>query len=558
MSRPTRRAAIRANILLGFRQPDSSSSSEDEIEASSTDDELEDNVLSNDSEEEKTDSDAEGEFEGSAGSVVAGHQMISRNGQELWRTQPDRINAQHRRHNILREEAGPTKQAFSKCGRSPEEAFKLFITEEMVSAIVKYTNKEGRLRYKQAWKELTCEEMYVFFGLLMLAGVYRSKNSAVIELWSATDGRPIFNKSMSRDRFTAICALIRFDDKDTREARRSTDKFAPLRQVFEAFAVKCRSSYKAGANVTVDEQLVTFRGRCCFKIYIPSKPGKYGMKVWILCDAETGYCINLQPYVGRRGNEREIGQGSRVVLELTDCISGSGRHITADNFFSSINLVRALLGRQLTYSGTMRKNKGEIPSEMLPNRSRQVESSILGFQDNLALASYVPKSNRSVILITSLYCNEEIVVEEKKKPRVIVEYNKCKGGVDTLDQVVRGYTCRRKCRRWPFVMFCNLLDIAAYNAYIIYTSIHPSYAKNVSHKRRVFLVELAKSLLPQSASTESGHGEQQQQPGAKGHQPLRCHICPRTKDRKTPHICEKCGKNVCREHARLTCAHCSE
>jgi hypothetical protein len=65
----------------------------------------------------------------------------------------------------------------------------------------------------------------------------------------------------------------------------------------EEVEVKSRSSYKAGANVTVDEQLITFRGRSGFKVYIPSKPGKYGMKVWMLCDAETGYCMNLQPYV---------------------------------------------------------------------------------------------------------------------------------------------------------------------------------------------------------------------------------------------------------------------
>ena len=53
------------------------------------------------------------------------------------------------------------------------------------------------------------------------------------------------------------------------------------------------------------------------------------------------------------------------MLELTDHLQESGRHITGDNFFTSINLVRALLGRQMTYSGTIRKNKGEIPTDVL-------------------------------------------------------------------------------------------------------------------------------------------------------------------------------------------------
>ena len=87
-----------------------------------------------------------------------------------------------------------------------------------------------------------------------------------------------------------------------------------------------------------------------------SKPGKYGMKIWILCDSDNSYCCNAQIYIGRVG-ARDIGQSHRVVMELTDHMSGSGRHLTADNFFTDITTVRTLLGRQNTYTGTLRKNK---------------------------------------------------------------------------------------------------------------------------------------------------------------------------------------------------------
>ncbi|XP_047141337.1 piggyBac transposable element-derived protein 4-like [Hydra vulgaris] len=123
----------------------------------------------------------------------------------------------------------------------------------------------------------------------------------------------------------------------------------------EMFTTKCKSNYNPSAYLTVNEQLVTFRGRCPFKMFIPTKPGKYGMKIWILCDAETSYCINLQPYIGRVNGVRDVGQGTRVVLELTDHLNGSGRHITADNFFTNIHLPRALLGRKMTYTGTIKK-----------------------------------------------------------------------------------------------------------------------------------------------------------------------------------------------------------
>ena len=82
----------------------------------------------------------------------------------------------------------------------------------------------------------------------------------------------------------------------------------------------------------MDEQLVTFDGRCPFKMYIPSKPVRYGIKIWILADAVTHYCLNADIYTAKIGTEREKMQASRVVLELTQHMSNSGRNVVADNF----------------------------------------------------------------------------------------------------------------------------------------------------------------------------------------------------------------------------------
>jgi hypothetical protein len=67
---------------------------------------------------------------------------------------------------------------------------------------------------------------------------------------------------------------------------------------------------------TIDEQLVTFRGRCAFRAYMPNKPGKYGIKVWVLCDAKTFYCCNFKVYLGSTGNAPERNKGARVVKDL--------------------------------------------------------------------------------------------------------------------------------------------------------------------------------------------------------------------------------------------------
>ncbi|XP_054740501.1 piggyBac transposable element-derived protein 4-like [Anastrepha obliqua] len=54
------------------------------------------------------------------------------------------------------------------------------------------------------------------------------------------------------------------------------------------------------AEMTLDEQLLSFRGRCSFRQYIPNKPAKYGLKVFALVDVHYPYTYNLEIYAGQQ------------------------------------------------------------------------------------------------------------------------------------------------------------------------------------------------------------------------------------------------------------------
>jgi Transposase IS4 len=83
----------------------------------------------------------------------------------------------------------------------------------------------------------------------------------------------------------------------------------------------------------MDEQLVGFRGHCPFRQYIKSKPARYGLKLWALCDSATSYSLNMQVYTGKKAGERaEKNQGERVVCHMIEVIKRSGRNVTTDNF----------------------------------------------------------------------------------------------------------------------------------------------------------------------------------------------------------------------------------
>lgn len=61
--------------------------------------------------------------------------------------------------------------------------------------------------------------------------------------------------------------------------------------------------------------------------------------------------------IGLTGEDRKMQKPTQSVIRLAKPIFGSNRNITADNYFSSVELVSELKERKLTYVGTLRKNK---------------------------------------------------------------------------------------------------------------------------------------------------------------------------------------------------------
>ena len=83
----------------------------------------------------------------------------------------------------------------------------------------------------------------------------------------------------------------------------------------------------------------------------------------------------------------------------------------------------------------------------------------------------------------------------EKKPEVILYYNSTKNGVDTLDRMVRTYSCKRMTRRWLVALFYNIIDVSAVNAYAIWQQIQNDSTSTISMKKRLtFLIQLGKEF----------------------------------------------------------------
>lgn len=394
---------------------------------------------------------------------------------------------------------------------SPREAWELFLSEEILLQVIKGTNVEGQRianAREKAWLKVDQLELKAWIGLCILSGSEKSWDVAVRELFGSPFQNPMYKATMSINRFEDIRRALRFDDKRTRPARLATEHMAAFRDMWEMFLVNCRRRFIPNDCVTVDEQLVPFRGRCKFLQYMPSKPAKYGIKIFWVCDARVPYAIDAKVYTGRQpGDEVQKNLGEKIVKELCSALRHTGRNITMDNFFTTIPLAQELLESGLTIVGTLRQNKPDIPAVMKASSTRKLYSTEFGFNGNVTMASYVRKKGKVVVLLSTMHQNKMLDENsEKKKPEIITFYNKSKGGVDLVDQMVGTYTCKRQTQRWPMVLWYNMLDVATLNAYSIFKAQHPNDKGGIP-ERRLFLRELSRELiLPQMQQRLEGNG----------------------------------------------------
>lgn len=126
-------------------------------------------------------------------------------------------------------------------------------------------------------------------------------------MWSddQTFSRPIPKATMSRNRFEVLLQILRFDDVQARHHMNAAGgpvvlpKSAPVQGMLRKFDQNLRRYYEPGCLLTVDEMLVEFRGRAPFRVYMKSKPGRYGLKVWTVVDTKTSYMVGYQLYEGK-------------------------------------------------------------------------------------------------------------------------------------------------------------------------------------------------------------------------------------------------------------------
>ena len=323
------------------------------------------------------------------------------------------------------------------------------------------------------WHPTTATEMKAFVALNIVMGVKNFPEYA--DYWST---EPILHDAfvaaiMPRRRYEKLCQFMHCSiaaDEDR------ADKLTKVRPLITLCQQNFRACFAPSKNLSVDEAMIQFDGRLAWKQYMPKKPVKWGIKLWCLCDAATGYCLAFTVYTGAEINDVAPTHdlGYRVVMQLMGNYLHQQRHVYADNYFTSVKLASDLLRSGTYMCGTTRSNRREYPNTLASALLQPGESLKWTNGDNVMLLKW--RDKRDVFMIATNDAGLDVVRRVRRHntevdlpvPSCVKRYNSLMGGVDRLDQLRAYYSVGRAGRRWWKYIFWGVLNIGMINAYILW------------------------------------------------------------------------------------------
>ncbi|XP_033761258.1 piggyBac transposable element-derived protein 4-like [Pecten maximus] len=308
----------------------------------------------------------------------------------------------------------------------------------------------------------------IFFNMCLL------KKLSIAEYWNVllpSQASVWFRKVLSRNRFQIIMKFLHVADFQRMVPRQhpAYDPASRFRPLLSFINNQFRRYVVPKRELCVDETLVGSRGHSVMRQYIPSKASKYGVKFWMLCEAATGYIMQMFVYRGKEFDPTPRGelQGTNVVHDLLSAseLLNKGYHVFCDSFFCSIHLGTALLRCRTYLTGTLRKNR-PMPLT-IRNGNPDTETPI--YMRNGQMLCLVYRENddkKPTRLLSTLIPAQQLPTG---RPRIVQSYNKYMGAVDLDDALMSSYCYQRKNKKvWKKIVL-NLFHRIMLNAYILYS-----------------------------------------------------------------------------------------
>ena len=463
-----------------------------------------------------------------------------------------------------------------KCGRPegvprPETVFELYWSDATVDRIVLETNRyartflpprgdnPARTKGGSDWEDVDRNEIKGWLGICILMGCKRLPS--IRQYWMRSQPFlycDLISSVMTLERWQRILRCLHLVHNSTliRDvANVNFDRIAKTRWLVEMFVQVSKDIYNLEREITVDECVIPYKGKYCYiRQFMPDKPVRFGIKVWLLASSKSRFVTGMEVYFGEGTGAGPHGLGYHVVERMMKGLEHRGHCLVIDNFFGSVNLFHELMCQGIWATGTVRKTSKNLPGGLYRDTDPTVRGSMLirnhvhrqmgvvSWQDKkmvtLLSTAAAPWEPNTQVLRRIPGMRGQLIVPSSPMHRQYVEYMR---GVDVTDQLRGNYSSQLRCHKWWMKIFHLIVDQSMVNSYVTWVKDMQDMGMPVmSHL--AFKISVGRHLL-QGAIEDRRRRQRPSPPTPR--RPPRLHVHFRSNLRRRCVVCGRIQKWYC-------------
>lgn len=365
---------------------------------------------------------------------------------------------------------------------TPVQYFRKLFDSDLLTYIVEQTNLYATQTDVASNFHIDTNELEQFIGIILYMSLISVPGTR--RYWNSKCGIPQVSNVMPLRRWEQIKRYIHFADNSMLPIE-PPDRIFKIRKLVEGIR-KNLNIIPLEQHLSVDEQIVPFKGRSGLKQYNPKKPKKWGYKLFCMAGA-SGIVYDFEIYTGsmeQPSHLPNISISSNVVLRLAQIIPENQNFLLFyDNWFCSAELQVALAKKGIYSLGTVQPNR--VPNNGMPSDSTLKKLGRGAYVERIAehqgvvLKMVKWLDTRFVNLLSTFigalpetkikrFDRKSKVNIEVKCPSIIHVYNKFMGGVDLIDSLLALYRIRIRSKKYYMRIFFHLLDMCIVIAWLLY------------------------------------------------------------------------------------------
>ena len=170
--------------------------------------------------------------------------------------------------------------------------------------------------------------------------------------------------TMTQNRYRRLQEYYNVSDRG-REPATTSDPLYKVQPVLDHISQNFKELYHPHLHNSIDKAMIAYTRHLSYKQYLPAKPIKRGIKVWMRCDAVLAYLCELDTYLGKKGRQAsENGLGYDMVTHLSQSLQNKYYHLYCDSYLTSVKLMKDLHEKGLYACGTVRTNRKGYPKDL--------------------------------------------------------------------------------------------------------------------------------------------------------------------------------------------------